>query len=175
MLGIIITGFIDMVEEASGAAVVDTLMNNANSAYTAYEQYDDEEFYRMVAQYADIENISGQQAYEKTGQFLFAYLMALHPQLNTKDYAFKDILRYLDSDIHPAVASMYSDSRLPKVKVVAETDNTMTIEHHTHRQTHGLLVGLIKGMAIYFSTPVEISVIQPSNPFTIDIQWRSHA
>lgn len=173
MLGIIITGIIEMIEEHDGLSMIDALMHDEESAFTAYEQYDDSRFYALLNDYAKLTSIPESLSYQRAGKFLFPYLMNLHPQIDAQKYSFEDILKYLDSDIHPAVANIYSESRLPKVTVVNSDKNSMTIEHHTHRQTHELLKGLIMGMAEYYERVVELETLQEMHPLKLRISWNA--
>ena len=77
--------------------------------------------------------------------------------LDASGKTLREFLENLDS-LHARVALTMPQLRPPRFRLIPVDDSTMTLQYHSTRQGLApMVVGLLKGLAIRFKTPIDIS------------------
>ncbi len=154
MKGIIFNYLSDMVEEAFGLDVWDSILSKAGSEgiYVGTQNYSDEELLSLVAAAHDISGIPVNDLVRKFGEYAFPRFVENNPQFVSSDMTLKSFLLTVDRIIHVEVRKLHPDAMLPEFEYKDEEDNELTMYYCSPRKLCYLAEGLIAGAAKQFNT-----------------------
>ncbi len=161
MKGVIFTEFLDMVEQAFSADMVDDLIEATSpasqGAYTAVGTYSHEEIVAMVVELSRRSATPVPDLLEAFGSHLFARFTVLYPGLMPAATTSLDFLASIEGVIHTEVLKLYPDAQLPRLTALRVDDSHLTLEYRSPRGMADLAVGLIKGCAHHFGEDLAIT------------------
>ncbi|GGF61526.1 heme NO-binding domain-containing protein [Alteromonas lipolytica] len=173
MLGVVFTSLVEMLEEHVSPEFADEVLEEANlendGAFTAVGYYPFSELEKIMVVLINKTGRSANELLYDYGKYLFSVLSGGHAEMMINRQSVLEILDCLDDDIHVQVRKLYPDADLPSFKVLARTDNSISLEYYSVHDLYALAEGLIDGAAGYFSEQVEHQVTPLSSPHTYKI------
>jgi hypothetical protein len=173
MLGVVFTELLEMVEDKFGPDMVDDLLDDAAlaGAYTAVGNYPFAELLALVGALEKRSGIAAPVLIEIYGEHLFSRFWDRYPQFFENQEGVLDFLQGIESRIHFEVRKLYPDAELPAFSCIRRTADLLEMHYQSPKCLGHLAVGLIRGCAAHFATPVEITASQDlgsqSNIFTV--------
>jgi hypothetical protein len=162
MKGIVFTEFLELVETKFGLKTVQDIIDacdlKTNGVYTSIGTYNHKEMFQMVGKLSEIKDIPIPDLLQTYGAFFFGVLSSSYPKFMDKNNLFS-FLESIDGYIHPEVLKLYPDAELPRFssKIINETE--MQLVYESSRKMSDFAIGLIKGAAEYYDSPVQIDVL----------------
>jgi len=157
MQGLIYTVLADMVVELKGMSFWNTTLSElslpSKGAYTAGEQYADEELYGLVKYLSNKLNLTEFELVKAYGNYLFPILLS---RLPAGLISMKNFLLQIDDVIHKEVKRLHPEVYLPEFKYIDVSENELVMLYYSKRKLCSLSEGLIGGAAEYFNAKVEI-------------------
>lgn len=160
MKGIVFTEFMNMVEQAFGADMVDELIEATQPAsggvYTAVGYY---AFSELAAYIGVLSRQTGQPAAElihSFGHYLFRRLAQLYPSLVSPYRSVVPMLASLDNTIHVEVHKLYPDVELPSFQVEQQGEHGISLLYSSPRCLSKLAEGLMRGALEHFGEEGDI-------------------
>ncbi|MDR1429919.1 MAG: heme NO-binding domain-containing protein [Spirochaetaceae bacterium] len=148
---------LDLILDASGLSDSKTYMRYFNGL-----DFSDEKFFDLVRNVCGILNITKDQAAEAFGEYwVCVYAPREYPQYFKNIKNAEDLLLKLDS-IHQDVTAnspSHAEAALPPRFDVQRDGNILKVHYKSKRGMIDFYMGLVKGVGVYFSTPVEIQKI----------------
>jgi hypothetical protein len=161
MKGIVFTEFLEMVEGAYSADMVDRVIAQADvpsgGAYTAVGTYDGAEMLKLVVALSDATKIPVAQLLEGFGRHLFGRFVALYPDCFKGCRSSFDFLPRVDGYIHAEVRKLYPDADLPSIQARRIDPDTLAVTYRSPRCMSTLARGLIEGCVAHFKDPLSVS------------------
>ncbi|TQV87595.1 heme NO-binding domain-containing protein [Aliikangiella coralliicola] len=160
MQGIIYTLLSDMVIEQAGMAAWNDVLNQvqpkSGGAYTAGQQYDDEELLSIVHFLSDKLSVPVADLIRQFGEYIFPALMARNPCDLPDGITAKEFLKQVDSVIHVGVKHIHPNAYLPTFRYEDPADNRLVMLYQSKRKMCTLAEGLIYGAGKHYDTHVDI-------------------
>jgi len=162
MYGLVNKAVVDLVCSKFGQDTWNKIKQKADvdiDVFVSMDGYPDEITYRLVGAASDILGITPEQVLEAFGEHWVLYTAAegYGPLLSASGKSLREFLMNLDA-LHARVALTMPDLRPPRFRLVDTGPHTMTLEYHSTRQGLApMVVGLLRGLGIRFSTPIEIA------------------
>jgi roadblock/LC7 domain-containing protein len=146
---------LDRILAASGLSDSKTYMRYFNGL-----DFSDEKFVEMVHNLCKILNITGEQAADAFGQYwVCEYAPRQYPHYYKNIKSAEDFLMKLDSihlDVTANSPSNIEAARPPRFDVKRVDKNTLRIHYKSKRRMIDFYIGLVRGVGVYFNTPIEI-------------------
>jgi len=165
MKGIVFTEFLDMVEAAHSADMVDAIIAEAQpangGAYTAVGTYPAAEMGALVGALARHTETPAPELLRSFGQHVFARFAIAYPAFFD---GVDDVLAFLASIedvIHIEVRKLYPDAELPSLEATAMGPGGMRLVYRSPRCMADFAEGLIEGAATHFGQPLTIARSHP--------------
>lgn len=160
MKGIVFTSLLNMVEEAHGFDMVDTLIEKADlpsgGVYTAVGTYDHTEAVSLVVALSEETGTAVPDLLKAFGEYLFGILRKGYPEfVDTADHPL-DFLEGVESYIHIEVLKLYPDAELPSFKCSRISENSLEMIYSSGRHFEDLCEGLIIGAMKHFEREAKI-------------------
>ena len=159
MKGIIFKAFESFVTENWGDQFYEDLLDaselQSDGAFVGPGTYPDEDLFALVGTAIARLNISLDDALKAFGRYAFDKLAGTAPQFVDGIDDAKAFLATVDSVIHVEVRKLYPQANTPSVILQDTGPNQATLIYESDRQICPLMVGLVEGMADYFSTKIE--------------------
>jgi hypothetical protein len=178
MKGIVFTEFLDMVEAAHSADMVDAVIADAapanGGAYTAVGTYPAAEMGALVGALARRSGTPAPELLRGFGQHVFGRFAIAYPDLLAGT---DDVLAFLSSIegvIHIEVRKLYPDAELPTLDAVSTGPSGLRLTYRSPRCMADFAEGLIEGASAHFDQPVAIGRSHPRGApvpelvFTVD-------
>lgn len=163
MLGMVFTELVEMVEDKFSPELADEVLAEANfdhgGAYTSVGYYDFEEIVTLVTLLSKKTDIAVPDLLEAFGYHLFGRFTVTHASLIGESSLF-EFLSKVDNHIHVEVIKLYPNAKLPKFNTVEHSDQRLVLRYESERQLHHLALGLMRGAADHFTTPVNIDMTE---------------
>ncbi|MBK1832020.1 heme NO-binding domain-containing protein [Verrucomicrobiaceae bacterium R5-34] len=161
MKGIVFTEFLNMVEEAHGLDMVDTIIEKSDlasgGAYTAVGTYPHSEIVSLVVNLSQETSTEVSDLLKAFGQYMFHGLARAYPQFVEQSSDPLDFLEQVETYIHVEVRKLYPDAELPTFQCSRPNGpNELHMVYHSIRHMEDVCEGLIKGSLEHFN--VEASV-----------------
>ncbi len=160
MKGIVFREYIDFVEEQTGEAVVDEMIERADpasgAAYTAVGKYDWREMVDMVVALSEITSIPVSDLIQAFGKHLFGRLKTTYPQFLEGPRDAFEFLGTIESKIHVEVLKLYPDAELPTLDVAETGPDSLSVKYTSCRPFGDLCIGMIEGCANHFGEKFDI-------------------
>lgn len=160
MKGVIITEFIDMVEEKFGLEVVDDLITSSDlktgGVYTSVGTYDHTDFLKLVNKLSQKINVGVPDLLIDYGKELFKVFVKKYNFLFKGYHCTLDFLEGVNLHIHVEVSKLYPDAKFPKLIFNRVSKDSMVLMYESERKLSNFGIGLIYGCAEYFNEEVSI-------------------
>ena len=168
MMGMVFTGFVELIENEFGYETLDSLFESCDldseGIYTSVGSYDHEELLQLVAKLSEISSVPVNELVRLFGKKLFAELIGGHPEIASEITDSFDLLSKIDSYIHVEVYKLYPQAELPKFSCERLGDDVIRLHYQSNRPFATFAEGLLDGCADYFKENFEII----RTPETID-------
>lgn len=162
MYGLVNKAVVDLVVSKFGQETWDAIKKKAEvdiDVFVSMDAYPDDLTYRLVGAASEVLKIPPEAVLEAFGEWWVLYTAAegYGPMLDASGKTLREFLENLDA-LHARVALTMPQLRPPRFRLVPVDDKTMTLEYHSSRQGLApMVVGLLKGLAIRFNTPIDIA------------------
>ena len=160
MKGVVFTEFLELIENAFGPDVLETVIENANpesgAAYTAVGTYDHTELLAMVTELSDVTNTPVPALVETFGKHLFSQFVEKYPVFFEGVSSSFEFLSQLEAYIHFEVAKLYPDAELPTFSYEQPADDVLVMTYKSTRPFADLALGLMKACVEYFNEEISI-------------------
>lgn len=151
MKGVVFTEFLEMVEEAYSADLVDDIIETADlpsgGAYTAVGTYSHVEMVKLVSELSERTDITVGELLALFGRHLMGRFEALYPEFFEGIDGTFSFLETLEDHIHKEVKKLYPEAELPTFEYAYPADGIMTLEYRSNRPFADLAGGLINACA----------------------------
>lgn len=161
MKGIVFTEFLDMVESAYSADLVDDIIEDADldsgGVYTAVATYPHQEMVALVTALCQRTGLGMPDALKGFGHYLFGRFHALYPQFFqdvSDSFAF---LSGIEGIIHAQVLKLYPDAELPRFHIERHDARNLIIRYESVRHFEDLAEGLINACAEHFGESITLA------------------
>lgn len=154
MLGIVITGLYDLVEETFGLEVLNELITSSDLAsdgvYSGIGSYSHTDMITLVQTLSLIVNTPAEDLMRTYGAKLFESLMQSHIHYLGKLTSSFDVFKHLDGMIHVEVVKLYPDAEVPQFSYEQLAKDTIKLSYYSQRPFASVAEGLIEGCGAYF-------------------------
>ncbi|MFT6907780.1 MAG: hypothetical protein ACI9MS_000265 [Glaciecola sp.] len=161
MLGNILTGLYDLVEETFGLEVLDELITASNLStegiYSGIGSYPHSDMISLVQNLSRIVDMPSETLMHVYGAYLFKSLMASHVHYVGMMTSSFDIFTHLDGMIHVEVAKLYPEAEVPKFSCEVLSPDTVKLCYQSERPFASVAEGLIEGCGTYFGEELTIT------------------
>lgn len=158
MKGVVFTEFLDMVEDAYSADMVDDIVDAADlpsgGAYTAVGTYDHAEMAKLVIELSKRTDANVPDLLKAYGRHLFTRFFVGYPQFFEgidESFGFLDTI---ESFIHVEVKKLYPDAELPEFETVEISPDHMKMIYRSPRCLGDFAEGLMEGCFKHFKDTV---------------------
>lgn len=160
MKGIVFTEFLEMVDEAYGMEMSDTLIGECNlpsgGAYTAVGTYDHAEIVQLISKLSEKTTTSIPDLLKTFGKYLFGTFKKGYPAfLQAASSAF-DFLESIEKYIHVEVKKLYPDAELPTFETHRPDGKTLEMRYKSERRMAPFAEGLIEESLNHFKEEATI-------------------
>lgn len=162
MYGLVNKAVVDLVVSKFGQDTWNAIKKKAEvdvDVFVSMDGYPDDITYRLVGAASEVLKIPPEAVLEAFGEYWVLYTAAegYGPMLDASGKTLREFLENLDA-LHARVALTMPALKPPRFRLVPVDDKTMLLEYHSTRQGLApMVVGLLRGLAIRFNTPIEIS------------------
>lgn len=145
------------------------------SSYQMNEMYPTKELFAIIHTAAQITGISSYELMERYGEFLVPDLLLIYKKHIQPEWRTYDMLLNTEAAMHGAVRKENGKTNPPMLLVTKKGSKQLIVDYHSKRRMASMAVGMIKGIAKYYSesdivkvtrlTPVEEERVQISVDF----------
>lgn len=164
MKDIVITEFLEMVEEEHGLQMVEELIKKTNlpskGVYTSFGNYSHLEIVSLVSALAKETNTTVNALLKKYGNFLFEVFIENYPSFFSHYTHVFDFLQAIDTTIHLEVLKRYPDAELPRMQTTAISASQLEMVYYSPRKMHELAIGLIEKAITYYNQEGKIETTE---------------
>ena len=163
MKGTVFTIFSEMVEEAFGLEMWDTLIEEtqpeSEGVYTSAGDYPSSEIFAYVMLLSKKTQTPVPDLLRAFGKYTLGQFSQKYPQFfEIKD--FKSFLMSIDRYVHIEVRKLYPTAELPEINYESEHENQLTIIYRSPRKLCFLAEGLLQGASDHFKAPIQFGQSQ---------------
>jgi hypothetical protein len=159
MKGIVFTTFYDFCEDAFGEDMLDDVIEASgvpnDGAYTSVGTYPFEEMVALVGSLCQTSRRPVPEILHDFGRFCFGKWVSYSPDFFHGKELF-DVLASIDHFHEHEVRKLYPDAELPSFKVIARSDERLTLRYDSCKPLADLAAGVIAGASDYLVNPVSI-------------------
>ncbi|TLF44419.1 heme NO-binding domain-containing protein [Maribacter aurantiacus] len=161
MKGIVFTEFLEMVENAYGLEVVDSIIEKSNlpseGVYTSIATYEFNEMVSLITALSKEVNVPSGDLIYTFGHYLFSSLGRAHPEVIQNYNSPLGLLYSIEDHIHVHVKKLYPDAELPSFKILEKTDSSLTMIYTSSRGLYRLAHGLIEKTFEHFNGKADVT------------------
>jgi hypothetical protein len=158
--GIVFTEFLEMVETAHSADMVDAVIADAapphGGAYTAVGTYPAAEMGALVGALARRSGTPAPELLRRFGRHVFGRFAVTYPDFFAGIDDVLDFLSRIESVIHIEVLKLYPDAELPTLETAATGPDGLRLTYRSPRCMADFAEGLIEGAGVHFRQPIAI-------------------
>ncbi len=149
MKGAVFIALSEMVEQELGLNTWLETLDEAGleGVYTATATYDDVEIFTLVSVLCKKLNLEAPTLLHKFGVVLFDFLHGGHTRYAESRPDFFSFINSIDGVIHVEVHKLDEDARPPSIKVVEQSEDSVTLRYVSERKLCHLAEGLLEGAA----------------------------
>jgi len=148
MKGLVFTEFLEMVEEAYGYRMVDSLLTDADLPsgviYTKVGTYDHQEMFNLVYHLSDKTGHSTDELLRTYGRYIFSSFIRLYPQFINEDADALSFLESIEHYIHVEVRKLYPEAELPTFQSQRPEPNSLELIYSSERKMGDFAHGIIE-------------------------------
>ncbi|MFT4679130.1 MAG: hypothetical protein ACI9RU_001902 [Litorivivens sp.] len=160
MKGIVITQFLEMVEDRHGLELADKLLSSdglsTNGGFTSVGTYPHQDAGILMTAFGKSQKKDISQVLLEYGKFLFGRFASNYPNFFHEGQEFFAFLESVETVIHPQVLKLYPDAQLPRFETEVISDVKMRMVYRSDRRMGPFAHGLIIGCSDYFDVSVGI-------------------
>lgn len=162
MYGLVNKAVVDLVTTKFGAEAWTQIKQKADvdiDVFVSMDAYDDAITYRLVRAASEVLGLPPEHVLEAFGEWWVLYTAAegYGSLLAAAGSTLREFVANLDA-LHARVALTMPALRPPRFRLARATDDAMLLEYYSTREGLAPMVtGLLRGLAIRFDTPVEIT------------------
>jgi len=160
MKGIVITEYIEFVEDTFGFDIAQQMIEGAklhnDGVYTSVGTYDSSELVKMVMNLSKHTKVEVPELLKAYGNHLFSRFASLYPHFFHDDLKIFDFIEQVDNYIHVEVRKLYPDAELPSVATIKREDDLIEIIYSSKRKFGDFAHGLLLGAVSYFKENITI-------------------
>ncbi len=160
MKGIVITQFLEMVEETHGMELADKLLSSnglsTNGGYTSVGTYPHQDAAILMAAFGKEQKKPASTVLLEYGKFLFGRFVQNYASFFYDGQEMFSFLESVETVIHPQVLKLYPDAQLPKFETEILSDRKLKMIYLSERRMSPFAHGLILGCADYFGIGIGI-------------------
>lgn len=161
MKGVVFTSFLEMVEDAHGLDMVDTLIEKSElpsgGSYTAVGTYDHTEIVNLVVTLSGETGIEVPLLLQGFGKHLFGILISSYPQFGEDASSSLELLESIENYIHVEVRKLYPDAELPRFECSRPGPRQLQMIYESSRHFEDLCEGLIRGAVEHYQETATIT------------------
>lgn len=160
MKGIVFTGFLDLVEEKFGLAMVDRIIESSNleseGVYTSVGTYRFSEMLQLLQHLSANTSIPIDDLLMVYGEYFFKVIEESYPGLLATYKDPIEMLSSIENHIHIEVRKIYPDAELPTFVVLEKTENSLVMIYKSNRAMHHFGLGLMNKTFEHFKASASI-------------------
>ena len=134
----------------------------SHGSYQMHEVYPDEEMLALTKSATKLTGLSETDLHERFGEYLVPDLLLVYKKYIRPEWRTMDMLEYTESAMHRAVRQENEKVTPPVLHVNRVNPNLIIIDYFSNRKMGGLAVGIIKGIARYYSESDQIKITPTS-------------
>jgi len=143
-----------------------------NGAYNIHESYPIEEMDAIISQAANYTGKAENDLKVKFGEYLVPDLMKMYKAYLNPAWKTFEVLENTEIVMHKAVRKEESKSNPPVLNVSRVHDKLIIIDYYSKRKMGGLAVGIIRGIASFYSESDKVHVNPTTDPNEERVQIR---
>lgn len=168
MKGIVFVEFLEMVESAFSADMVDTIIEEctleSGGVYTSVGTYDHTEIVALVHALSAHCGKPAPELVRAFGEYLFTRFYALYPHFFTGIDNSMDFLARIEDVIHVEVLKLYPTAQLPKFDIDRPDSDHLTMIYRSERHLGDLAEGLILQCVRFFGEDIHVERVELDEP-----------
>ena len=160
MKGIIVKCLSEMVKSNFGELKWKEIMQQSGEnpyvVINAISDIDDQKVFKLFENTCEVLNLSKQQACDAFGNyFVNTFASKMYAIFYNKFKNAKEFIMEMDN-VHEIVTRNIINARPPRFTIEEVDENTIIVNYKSTRNMIDFYVGLVKGVGIYFNTPIGI-------------------
>lgn len=158
MKGVVFNILEDMVTERGGLHLWQKVLDKAGveGGYTAVATYGDEELFEIVGVVVEELGLPAEEVIGAFGVYMFGQLARRYPAFVDNCDDFFSFLESIDSVIHLEVRKLMTETQLPSIECIRQSDTELLINYSSPRKLCILAEGLIYGAAEQYGKKIKI-------------------
>lgn len=160
MKGLVFTTFYDHCVQSFGEDMLDDIIEESgvpnDGAYTSVGTYPFEQMVDLITAMCRLTGKALPEVLHDFGRFCFGKWVAYSPDFFSGKQLF-DVLASVDHFHEYEVRKLYPDAELPSFKVMARTNDRLTLRYESCKPLANLAAGVIAGASDYLASPVTIT------------------
>lgn len=160
MKGLVFTTFYEHCVQSFGEDMLDDIIEDSgvpcDGAYTSIGTYPFEQMVDLITAMCRLTGKSMPEALYDFGRFCFSKWVDYSPDFFSGRSLF-DVLASVDDFHEREVRKLYPDAELPSFKVMARTDDLLTLRYDSCKPLANLAAGVIAGASDHLVSPVTIT------------------
>lgn len=162
MKGIVFTGFLELVEEKYGLAMVDQIIEESdlpsNGVYTTIGTYSFSEMLELIHNLSRHTGLTKDQLLLAYGEHFFRVVENSYPGLLATYKDPIEMISSIENHIHVEVRKIYPDAELPTFEVLEKSDNHLVMIYTSSRAMHHFGLGLMNKTFEHFKMGSDIQL-----------------
>lgn len=184
MYGLLNRAIKEMTIESHGPALwrrICELADVVDDDFASMQQYPDSLTYRLVGAFCAETGLATEEVLERFGEFWIRHTGArgYEELLDVSGRTLPQLLGNLDN-LHARLALSFPDLVPPMFSVSDETDSSLSLHYHSHRDGLGpVVLGVLKGLGDRFALDLELrrNVLPPALDGRVhevfEVKWRA--
>lgn len=161
MKGIVFNEFFELVDEAFGPNMTETIITGAelpnDGAYTSIGYYDASEMVRLVKCLSAQTGTPVPALLQTFGKHLLGGFQAGHAKYFASCDDVFTFVESIENQIHVDVRKLYPDAELPRLDAEMVDEGRMTLLYRSGRRMADLAEGLLWGAVEHYGNPVDVA------------------
>lgn len=160
MKGVIITEFLELVEEKYDLQTVNEMLEKAgyDIGFSAVATYDSKIIHELSQVLGELKNIDRQMLLEIYGEFMFRKFKLGHTEFFDRAPDLYSFLDSIETYIHQEVLKLYPNAELPRFESIYQEDGTYSLIYYSSRKMYSFAKGLINGSIKYYDPTKKMQV-----------------
>ena len=161
MKGVILTEFVEMVEERFSIQVAEAMFDGldlpSGGVYTSVGAYDQQELVLLAARLSELTGVAEDELMREFGRNLFRRLAGAFPEFLEGVTCTFDFLDHVEDRIQVEVRKLDPDAELPRLRMKRNGTGGMEMHYESSRPFVDLAEGLILGCGQHFGDELRVS------------------
>lgn len=160
MKGIIITEFVELVEQKYGMDVADEMLvtSGLDMGFSAVETYDNSIIHLLVKTLGENVGLSSDELFELYGLFMFKKFLIGYSHFFEGVNDLYSFLESVEDYIHQEVLKLYPNAELPKFETALDNSGGFKMVYKSKRRMYSFAKGLILGSIEHFDPEKKLEI-----------------